>query len=270
MPLDIVIFGVIAVILIFRFLGVLGQNDKSDGRPRRDAFGKHKKYLDEKQARREKEHAQREKNREKSRAGGRVESTVKQSVAARPSAQMSNKVYDEVSDKTLETGDAVTLSDKAFLEGAKAAFAMILEAYAAGDQANLKALLDKEMLARMNDEIEKRQKAEERLEISLLEIVEARIAERAQDEHFEQIAVSFTSKQCHLLFDKDNKLIEGDPDEEELLHDLWTFRQNLASQEATWFLCSTRSQDAPKSVSKAKTKTKASSNKARSKSPKAL
>ena len=262
MPLDIVIFGVIAVILIFRFLGVLGQNDKSDGRPRRDAFGKHKKYLDEKQARREEERAQREKSR--------AESTVKQSVVARQSAEQSA----DVSDKTLKTGDAATLNDKAFLEGAKAAFAMILEAYAAGDQASLKALLDKEMLARMNDEIEKRQKAEERLEISLLEIVETRIVERAQDEHFEQIAVGFTSKQCHLLFDKDNKLIEGDPDEEELLHDLWTFRQNLASQEATWFLCSTRSQDAPKSApksaSKAKTKTKASSNKARSKSPKAL
>ena len=269
MPLDIVIFGVIAVILIFRFLGVLGQNDKKDGRPRRDAFGEHKKYLDEKQARREEERAQ----REKSRVESRVESNVK-SVAARPSAQMSNKVSNEVSDKTLATGDAATLSDKAFLEGAKAAFAMILEAYAAGDQANLKALLDKEMFARMKDEIEKRQNAEERLEISLLEIVETRIAERAQDEHFEQITVGFTSKQCHLLFDKDNKLIEGDPDEEELLHDLWTFRQNLASREATWFLCSTRSQDAPKSApksaSKAKTKTKASSNKARSKSPKAL
>ncbi len=240
MPLDIVIFGVIAVILIFRFLGVLGQNDKDDGRPRRDAFGNHKKYIEEKKARREEENARREEERRKEKTKARGEEPVhlQKQQGARQETRST------VADST------VTLSDQAFLEGAKAAFALTLEAYAACDLERLKALLDKEMLARMKDEIEKRQKAEERLEISLLEIVDTRIAGRQQDERFEQIAVTFTSKQCHLLFDKDNKLIEGDPDEEELLCDLWTFRQALASQDPTWFLCATRSQSVPKAASK--------------------
>ncbi len=238
MPLDIVIFGVIAVILIFRFLGVLGQNDKDDGRPRRDAFGDYRKSVEKKQALHEEARVQREEK----------------------------KVHLEKREDA--GGAAVSINDKAFLEGAKAAFAMTLESYSTGDQERLKALLDKEMFAHMKGEIEKRQKAEERLEISLLEIVEARISERTQDERFEQIAVIFTSKQCHLLFDKDNKLIEGDPDEEELLCDLWTFRQNLASQDPTWFLYATRSQAVPKAkvVSKnkkaAKKKTSAKSQKA--------
>ncbi len=246
MPLDIVIFGVIAVVLIFRFLGVLGQNDKGDGRPRRDAFGNYRKSVEQKQARREEERAQRE------------EESVQRG---------EKKVRLEKREEAGGTA-AVTMSDKAFLEGAKAAFAMTLESYAAADQERLKALLDKEMFARMKEEIEKRQKAEERLEISLLEIVEARISERAQDERFEQIAVTFTSKQCHLLFDKDNKLIEGDPDEEELLCDLWTFRQNIASQDPTWFLYATRSQAVPKAkvVSKGK---KSPTKKTSTKAPKA-
>ena len=239
MPLDIVIFGVIAVILIFRFLGVLGQNDKNDGRPRRDSFGNYRKAVEEKRVRLEEERARREE--------ARGEKKVR------------------MGEKQKETEGEATLIDKAFLEGAKSAFAMILEGYAAGDLDTLKALLDKEMLARMKDEIEKRHKAEERLEISLLEIVDARISESKQDEHFEQIAVTFTSKQCHLLFDKDNKLIEGDPDEEELLCDLWTFRQALSSQNPTWFLCATRSQKVPKKP----VARKKASPRARPKSPKA-
>ena len=247
MPLDIVIFGVIAVILIFRFLGVLGQNDKNDGRPRRDSFGDYRKAAKaakEKRARLEEERAQ------------------------RGEARGEKKVH--LVEKQKETEGEATLSDKAFLEGAKSAFAMILEGYAAGDLDMLKALLDKEMLARMKDEIEKRHKAEERLEISLLEIVDARISESKQDEHFEQVAVTFTSKQCHLLFDKDNKLIEGDPDEEELLCDLWTFRQALSSQNPTWFLCATRSQKVPsqKAPKKPVVRKKASTQRARPKSQK--
>ena len=239
MPLDIVIFGVIAVVLIFRFLGVLGQNDKNDGRRRRDTFGNYRKSVEESRARREKERVRRV---EKAETKAETKSAVAQRVSAQvePEKVSSKKVLSESS------SDSSSLLDKAFLEGAKAAFAMILEAYAAGDLHNLKALLDKEMLARMKEDVEKRQKSEERLEISLLEIVDARIEERTQDERFEQIAVAFTSKQCHLLFDKDNKLIEGDPDDEELLCDLWTFRQNLASQDPTWFLCATRSQGTPK------------------------
>ena len=238
MPLDIVIFGVIAVVLIFRFLGVLGQNDKNDGRRRRDTFGNYRKSVEESRARREKERARRVERVEK--AG------TKSAVAQRVSAQVEPEKVSSKKVSSESSSESSSLQDKAFLEGAKAAFAMILEAYAAGDQHNLKALLETEMLARMKEDVEKRQKSEERLEISLLEIVDARIEERTQDERFEQIAVAFTSKQCHLLFDKDNKLIEGDPDDEELLCDLWTFRQNLASQDPTWFLCATRSQSTPK------------------------
>ncbi len=243
MPLDIVIFGVIAVILIFRFLGVLGQNDKNDGRPRRDTFGNYRSAVEEKKARREEERARRAEERgtkkthltERERAGYKATSTA----TPAPPPAATQKVTPAAGNPT---SDVASLSDKAFLEGAKGAFVMILEAYAAGDLPKLKALLEKDMFARMKEEIDKRQNAEERLEISLHEIVDAHIEERSQEEHHEQIAVSFASKQCHLLFDKDNKLIEGDPDEEDLLRDLWTFRQNLASQDPTWFLCATRSQ----------------------------
>ena len=147
MPLDIVIFGVIAVILIFRFLGVLGQNDKDDGRPRRDAFGNHKKYIEEKKARREEESARRKEER------GKEKARAEEPVQLQKQQEARQETRSTVADST------VTLSDQAFLEGAKAAFALTLEAYAACDLERLKALLDKEMLARMKDEIEKRQKA---------------------------------------------------------------------------------------------------------------
>ncbi len=279
MPLDIVIFGVIAVILIFRFLGVLGQNDKDDGRPRRDAFGNYRKSVDEQRARRAEKRTGRQVGRQQQQVERRTEKSAEEDAMTKSAVAQHPDARNEPTTEPAAT-PAVTLGDKAFLEGAKAAFAMILEAYATSDREKLKVLLDKEMFARMSDEIDKRQNAEERLEISLLEIVDAQISKRKQDEHYEQIAVTFTSKQCHLFFNKDNKLIDGDPDEEELLCDRWTFRQDLASSDPTWFLCATRSQAVTKkSLNKSLNKPlskplprKASAKKAlpKSKSPKAL
>ena len=97
------------------------------------------------------------------------------------------------------------------------------------------------MLPTMVAAIAEREKKGHRLAISLHEIISSKIIERSSNNEFEHVTVEFVSKQCHLEFDKDNKLVDGDPDVEETLTDLWTFRQALVSDDPTWFLCETRS-----------------------------
>lgn len=251
MPLDIVIFGVIAVFLIFRFLGVLGQNDKDDGRPRRDSFGAYRKHVEAEKARRAELQATKTatKREQAKRAAAKISDVgVKEAKSGLPSNLNAKH-------ETSPASSPDSMSDKAFLEGAKGAFAMILEAYADGDRARLTSLIAKgELLSSMVEEIAKREKSGHRLAISLHEIMESKITRRDSDASYEYITVEFVSKQCHLEFDKDNKLVDGDPDVEEVLTDSWTFHQPYSSDDPTWFLCATRSSKkarrASRSVSK--------------------
>lgn len=245
MPLDVVIFGVIAVILIFRFLGVLGQNDKNDGRPRKDSFGAYRKHIEERRAQRKASSASLRNARSNDKQGSATSSTgakVEQKVTQLPLKAKQQEAKGEIQAAARSNDSADTIRDKAFTEGAKSAFAMILEAYSNGDEARLASLLDKEkMLPTMVAAIAEREKKGHRLAISLHEIISSKIIERSSNNEFENITVEFVSKQCHLEFDKDNKLVDGDPDVEETLTDLWTFRQALVSDDPTWFLCETRS-----------------------------
>ncbi len=251
MPLDIVIFGVIAVFLIFRFLGVLGQDDKDDGRPRRDSFGDYRKRVEADKARRADQRPA--KIVAKQGADKTSSVTVPKARDAVRSAGAKDGLQDSLqkpldakaSIDASQASDQASMDDKAFLEGAKAAFAMILEAYSDGDVARLSSLIARgELLSGMLEDVAKREKAGNRLAISLHEIMESKITGRGSDAGYEYITVDFVSKQCHLEFDKDNKLIDGDPDVEEDLTDSWTFRQPHGSPDPTWFLCATRSKGA--------------------------
>ena len=245
MPLDIVIFGVIAVFLIFRFLGVLGRNDKDDGRPRGDSFGAYRKHIESEKARRAALQATKgaAKQEQAKRANGKaINTSVVKDAKSGASEPIGAK---GVASENPQTSHADAMGDKAFLEGANGAFAMILEAYSNADKARLSTLIAKgALLSGMLAEIAKREKSGHNLAISLHEIMESKISGRSSDDHYDYITVEFVSKQCHLVFDKDNKLVDGDPDVEEVLTDAWTFHQPYSSNDPTWFLCATVSKGA--------------------------
>ncbi len=123
-----------------------------------------------------------------------------------------------------------------FLEGAKAAFRMIVEAYAKGDLKTLKALLNLELYRDFEEAIRDRESRHETLETKIISIdlpipINATVHQKKA-----QIRVKITSEQQHIRRNEAGKVIEGDPKQTEQITDLWTFEKDLNSSDPNWTL----------------------------------
>lgn len=128
-----------------------------------------------------------------------------------------------------------------FLEGARGAFEMVLNAFASGDGKTLKMLLSDEVYQSFAAAIREREKAGEKLEETLVGIDEARLVEARMDGRTAYVAVEFRSKQITALVDADGKVIEGDPNAIVDVVDIWTFARDTRDRDPNWALVETRS-----------------------------
>jgi predicted lipid-binding transport protein (Tim44 family) len=127
-----------------------------------------------------------------------------------------------------------------FLAGARAAFEMIVEAYAGGDKATLRPLLADEVYRGFEGVIDQRQAAGQTLETQLTAVPAVEVVSARMDAGRARIAVRFKSEQINLLRDADGKILEGDPQTAEDVVDLWTFERDPASPDPNWTLVETR------------------------------
>jgi predicted lipid-binding transport protein (Tim44 family) len=128
-----------------------------------------------------------------------------------------------------------------FLGGAKAAFEMIVAAFARGDAAALRPLLANDVFADFNGAIEERQRAGHILETTLVGIKEADLIEAEMQGRTAFVTVKFVSDQINVMKDKDGAVVEGDPSEVTSVTDIWTFARNTRSRDPNWTLVATQS-----------------------------
>ena len=128
-----------------------------------------------------------------------------------------------------------------FLGGAKAAFEMIVAAFAQGDAAALRPLLANDVFADFNGAIEERQRAGHVLETTLVGIKEASLIEAEMQGRTAFVTVKFVSDQINVMKDKDGEVVEGDPSEVTSVTDIWTFARNTRSRDPNWTLVATQS-----------------------------
>jgi predicted lipid-binding transport protein (Tim44 family) len=128
-----------------------------------------------------------------------------------------------------------------FLDGARAAFEMIVHAFATGDTGTLRALLSASVLENFEAAIGNRLQAEETLETTVIGIKRAEIIEAGVDGRTAKVAVSFLSEQVNVTRDADGKVIEGDPNQVTEVTDIWTFAHDLRARDPNWKLVETRS-----------------------------
>lgn len=129
----------------------------------------------------------------------------------------------------------------AFLQGAKAAFAMIVEAFAKGDKATLEPLLAPPVYASFAHAIDERQRQGRTLEAELVALEGAEIVAADLDGRNARVTVRFTSEQINCTRDASGAVVEGDPSAVERVVDLWTFQRNIDSRDPNWALVETRS-----------------------------
>lgn len=134
----------------------------------------------------------------------------------------------------------------AFLNGARGAFEIILNAFAAGDKRQLKSLLSDAVYRKFRDEIDRRGRQGERLETTLISIILADIVDVRMDGRAALVTVKLVSEQTNRLSsadeDEDENESIGAPPVESIT-DLWTFARDTGSGDPNWQLVETRSPD---------------------------
>ena len=128
-----------------------------------------------------------------------------------------------------------------FVEGAAAAFEMIIAAFAAGDAKSLRPLLANDVYEDFAGAIKEREEAQEQLETTLVGIVEKDIIEAELQGRTAFVTVKFVSEQINITRDAAGEIVDGDPNHVARITDIWTFARNTRSRDPNWSLVATRS-----------------------------
>ena len=126
-----------------------------------------------------------------------------------------------------------------FLEGAKAAYGMILEAYWKGDLSEVEEHVDDHILDAFQGAIAARAKAGQILDNRLVRIDQALITEATVDKVEALMTVRFDADITAVTRDKDGNVIAGSLSDAVETHDKWTFRRAVQSADPNWLLVET-------------------------------
>lgn len=136
-----------------------------------------------------------------------------------------------------------SFKENEFLDGARMAFEMILDGFAEGDKKRLKSLLGPAVYDGFASEIDRREKAGERLETTLVSFVLADIVNVAMAGRKARVTVKFMTEQVNVLRGSDDNPVEGDAGTVAKITDIWTFERDTRARDPNWQLIETRSED---------------------------
>jgi len=132
-----------------------------------------------------------------------------------------------------------TFDPEQFLQGAKAAYEMIVMAFAGGNKRSLRQLLGDDVYDGFVGAIEEREERGEKVDSSFIGIDKADIIEAERKRKNAQITVKFVSKLITATTDKKGKVIDGDPKKVREVTDIWTFARDITSRDPNWKLVAT-------------------------------
>ena len=160
-----------------------------------------------------------------------------------------NKVYTNFAEKKFEQfqkeikktnkADPSTLEGVEkdnFLKGAEVAYESILTSFARGEEAKLKNLLTKDMASNFNQAISQRNSAGIKSELTFIGMKDSNLEkfEKAKGEFF--ATVKFVCEIISVKKDKEDKIIEGNPDRIKTVTDYWKFSKSTLSKSPNWYL----------------------------------
>ena len=159
-----------------------------------------------------------------------------------------SKVYPNFAEKKFSMPQAETKLEKKnleilegkdkkdFLKGAEIAYESILTSFASGDLIKLKALLSQNMFSNFSDAIKLRNKENIKSEFTFIGVKESSVEkyEKITDNLF--ATVKFVAEVISVKRDKENKIIEGNPDKIKFVTDNWKFTRNVNQKSPNWYL----------------------------------
>lgn len=126
-----------------------------------------------------------------------------------------------------------------FLEGAKAAYRMILEAFWRGDEEELGRLVDGDVRDAFSQAIAERQQAGHVLDNRLVAIERAVIDQARLAGQMAYVTIRFDADIAAVTRDGDGTVIAGSLTDAVPTHDVWTFSRHVGAADPNWTLIET-------------------------------
>ena len=123
-----------------------------------------------------------------------------------------------------------------FVEGAKSAYKLVLEAYWKGDKEALRFLCDDDVYDSFVEAMDARAAKGEVLENRLVRIEEARIVDASFDSPVARVTMRFDADIASLVKDAEGNVIGGSMTDAVESHDIWTFMRDIKSGDRNWKL----------------------------------
>ena len=201
--IDILIFGIIAVFLIFRLKNILGT---------KTGF-------------------------EKSNINEKTQDKQFTNVVSLKSEKndLNNKELNDI----LNVDPNFNIND--FLSGSKNFFRMVLESFVSGNLENIKNFTKPSVFKSFKTAIDERNSEQETLIIDLKSIKENKITKAKITKSSIKLNVIFETFQIRALLDKNDKIIDGNSENEILVKDEWVFERKINDNNPNWTLVETKS-----------------------------
>ncbi len=123
-----------------------------------------------------------------------------------------------------------------FMEGAKGAYEVVLDAFWRGDKEELQQLCDDDVYQSFAAAIDDREANGLTLENRLIRIEDTTIHSAVLDGKTARIAVRFVADIASVTRDKDGNVIAGSLDDAIESRDVWTFSRDTRSNDPNWLL----------------------------------
>jgi len=138
--------------------------------------------------------------------------------------------------EAIKSGNVDEEAKKQFLKGADVAYEQIITSFAKGDKQSLKSLLTEKMQANFTSAIEDRNSKKIKSELTFIGIKSSAIEKFDKTAEALFFTVKFVSEIISVKKDKDNKIIEGDPNKIKTVIDHWKFTRKVSSLSPNWYL----------------------------------
>jgi predicted lipid-binding transport protein (Tim44 family) len=222
MPVDILIYAVIAAVMVFWLRNVIGTRHGEE-RQRPNPFDV-KDTTD----------------------GSMTDSNASADTkAAIENAVLSNALDNHI-DGSVDAGLVqIALADKtfdigSFKENAGDAFSIIVTAFADADRDTLRDLCSKDVYATFDRALREREAKGESVSTEILAIRKSDITAAGIDSRKQAfVTIRFTADETYVIKDKDGKILAGHPDRVTEMTDKWTFGREIRSSDPRWFLIKT-------------------------------
>jgi predicted lipid-binding transport protein (Tim44 family) len=123
-----------------------------------------------------------------------------------------------------------------FMEGARGAYEVILEAFWRGDREELAQLCDDDVYRSFAAAIDEREGAGLTLDSRLIRIEDSTVHSAVLDKRIARIAIRFVADIASVTRDADGNVVAGSLDDAIESRDIWTFSRDTGSNDPAWLL----------------------------------